>query len=82
MKIAMILMVLLLCSCGTTSELQKTDSEAKTLLETLEFEPDEKGCVELRVSVDLNPAPFFTTMGSIIYKKEKNAGEPNAPRCG
>ncbi len=76
--IAICLMFLFSCA----SPLQQTDSEAKTLLETLKFEPDEKGCVELRVSVDLNPAPFFTTMGSIIYKKEKNDGEPNAPRCG
>jgi len=71
-KAAIAISLLALTSCATP------DQNARTLLDRIEFDDDEIGCVDLRAVVDLNPIPMVTSNASIILKKSK--GE-NAPEC-
>lgn len=67
-----IILVSLLTSCATP------DQNARTLLDRLEFEGDEIGCVDLRATIDLNPIPMITSNASLILKKSKGT---NPPEC-
>ena len=48
------------------------------LLDRLEFEEDEQGCVRLHGNVDLNPWPMVSTAATLDYRKVKG---PEAPQC-
>lgn len=63
--------ICMLTGCANTESLS-------ALLDRLEFEDGDKGCVDLRTSVDLNPLPVFTSNATLIYKK--NTGE-DSPQC-
>lgn len=72
MKIVIILTAFILTGCATPEQ------NARTMLDRLEFDEGEVGCVELRATVDLNPIPMITSNASLILKKSKGA---NAPEC-
>lgn len=72
MKTFILISVLLLSGCATP------DQNARSILDRLEFDEDEIGCVDLRATIDLNPIPLITTNASLILKKSK--GE-DAPEC-
>lgn len=43
----------------------------RSVLDRVEFDEDEYGCVDLRGQIDLNPAPMFTSNANIVLKKTK-----------
>lgn len=61
--------------CGLSGCATPQDN-AKTLLDRIEWEDDEQGCMELRATVDLSGNPFITTNGSLILKKSKGDMPP------
>lgn len=67
---AILLAIVILTSC--TSNPQR---EAKSLLETLEFGPDEYGFFKIVGDIDLNPFPLFSTTIHIELEKIKDAPE-------
>jgi len=64
--------ILMLNGCSTPVE------ETRTVLDRLEFEEGEEGCVRIDGQIDLNPLPLFKTNASLTLKK--NTGE-GAPEC-
>ena len=75
-KLASLLIIAItLTSCATSTE------NAKTLVDRLEFKPDESGCIDIRAQVDLNPAPIFSSNATVIYKKSKSVEGFAPPEC-
>lgn len=72
MILSLVAVVFGLAACASPQE------NARSLLDRLEIDDGETGCVDLRAVVDLNPAPFLTSNASLILKKSK--GE-DAPEC-
>ena len=70
MRTIMILIALVLMT-GCTS----TATDARSLLDRLEFEEDEYGSFELEGTVDLNPIPMMTT--NVHMKLEKHKDKPS-----
>jgi len=71
MKAPALITLLALTGCATP------DQNARSLLDRLEFEEGERGCAELRASIDLNPLPLVTTAASLILKKDTCEGAPS-----
>ena len=78
MKVFILLFALTLTGCRSSDP----TSQAKSLLETLEFGPDEYGEFQLTGQVDLNPLPLISTNVSINLRKIKDAPtqEPEVER--
>lgn len=55
------------------------DDQAKSLLQTLEFGPDEYGHFKIVGDIDLNPFPFFATTVHIELEKIKDAPNDRIP---
>lgn len=72
---SLIFLAITLTSCASSSE------NAKTLIDRLEFNPDESGCIDIRAQVDLNPAPIFSSNATVIYKKSKSVEGFSPPEC-
>jgi|APSaa5957512535_1039671.scaffolds.fasta_scaffold153670_2 hypothetical protein len=51
----------------------QTDTDAKTLLETLEFEASEYGHIKATGDINVGTVPFFSTKIHIDYEKSKDA---------
>lgn len=64
-----------LITLGALTSCASSDENARSLLDRLEWDEDEVGCMELRGTVDLNPLPLFATNVSLIVKKQKGDGE-------
>lgn len=58
--------LLFLTSCGASSV-----ASMEKLLDRLEFEDDEQGCVRLEATLDLNPIPLVNSTAKVMYKKQK-----------
>lgn len=72
MKLSLIIISLLaFTGCATDPTTQ-----ARTLLDRLEFDEDEYGSFELEGTVDLNPLPVFST--NVHMKLEKHKDKPAA----
>jgi len=69
--LALLPILLSIASCSSTGE------TAKTLIEQLQFEEGEEGCIRLQAEIDLNPVPFITTNAQLIYKKSTGEGSPD-----
>lgn len=65
---------LLLFSCSSITP----EGQTRSIMDRLEFEPDEQGCFRLSGQIDLNPMPFMTSTVNLDLRKSK--GE-NAPDC-
>lgn len=70
--IAAVVLTLMLGGCATQ------DEEARSLLDRLEFDEDETGCIRLDGTIDLNPLPLFKTNANLTLKKQKG---DNPPEC-
>lgn len=66
------------CALVVLTGCQSTGETAEALMTRLEFGEGERGCVELRANVDLNPVPFLTSSASLILKKDTG---PDSPAC-
>lgn len=60
----------LLTGCTSSGE------GVKMLIDQLEFYEGDRGCVEIRANIDLNPIPLVSTNASVIYKKDTGDGAP------
>ena len=69
-KILFLLIALsvMLGGCANTS-----DQDAKSILQTMEFEGDEYGTVKLTGEISLGAIPFFSTKVHLDYEKTKDA---------
>ena len=74
MKPFLLLAVLLFTGCSTLSP----ESQARSLLDRLEFEEGETGCFRLSGQIDLNPIPFMTSSVTLSLRKTKG---DDAPDC-
>ena len=70
------LAVLLLLTTGCAS-----NPDAKSLIETLEFGPDETGCFRVSGNIDVGGNPFASTTINVILVKRKQDAEGWAPDC-
>lgn len=75
--VALVLVLLFLSGCSSTPQ----DQDAKSLLETLEFGPEECGQFQLTgdVEVGSNPLPWFATKMHMNLDKQKPCNEEIAP---
>lgn len=64
-----LVLLVFLASCSGT------DQSVKNLLDRLEFDEDESGCLRLTANVDLNPIPLITSNATLVYKKQKGEGD-------
>jgi len=69
--------IILIMICPRLLACASTDQNAKSLLDRLEFDDDETGCVRLTANLDLNPMPFITSNATLVYRKQKGDGEFN-----
>jgi hypothetical protein len=65
--------LLFLASCTSSGS-----DNAKSLLDRLEFDEDETGCVRIQSDLKLGGNPFVGNDTSLVYHKSK--GE-NSPQC-
>lgn len=69
----LILMALLafLAACSSTGE------NAQGLVQQLEFEEGEEGCVRIQAQVDLNPVPLVSSNAQLTYVKRTSEAAPD-----
>jgi len=72
MKLRMILLLILAPVLLTACLLGGNEEDgAQSLVDRLEFNDDEYGCVTISGDVDLGSMPFFSSKASVLYKKQK-----------
>tara|TARA_R110000772_G_C13310282_1_gene440266 strand:+ start:2824 stop:3054 length:231 start_codon:yes stop_codon:yes gene_type:complete len=69
----MIRILMLITILFTLASCAATDADARSLLETAEFEGDEYGSIEITGDVSIGSNPFFNTTVHINYEKHKDA---------
>lgn len=72
-----ILLVLTLFATTSCTSLTP-EGQARSIMDRLEFGPEEEGCFRLSGQIDLNPIPFMSSTVNLDLRKSK--GE-NAPDC-
>lgn len=72
LRILLFVCLLGLPGCATMN----SETNAKSLLETLEFGPEEEGCFRLSGVIDLNPFPFWTSNVNLLLVKTKGKDVP------
>ena len=79
----MVITILLLVGCNSMPvDENGVPIAQRTLLDRLEFDEDESGCVEIVGEIDLNTSIFFSSTAHITLKKVKKAeGETSVPEC-
>jgi hypothetical protein len=65
-----------LCACASNDGANPED--VNELLQALQFDDDETGCVRIDGAVDLDPGLVGSASMNVTYKKEKG---DNAPDC-
>jgi len=70
-NLGMVLFMSLLTACSSTAE------TAKLIIEQLEFDEGEEGCITLNAQIDLNPVPLLSSNAMLIYKKRTSEDAPD-----
>lgn len=78
------MLCLLLAGCQSMQQVDENGipMAQRTLLDRIEFDEDESGCVEIVGEIDLNTSIFFSSTAHITLKKVKRAeGQETVPEC-